>query len=55
MDDYSWQDYIERKSSNVVKMKKHGLMQVDANLIADESHWKSQADDRNGLVLATGL
>ncbi len=46
MDDHPWQDFIERKSPSVVKMKKHGLMKVDAKLIADESHWKSQADDR---------
>ena len=46
MDDPPWQDFIERKSPSVVKMKKHGLMKVDAKLIADESHWKSQADDR---------
>ena len=26
MDDYSWQDFTERKSASVVKMKKHGLM-----------------------------
>ena len=46
MDGYSWQDFTERKSTSVVKMKKHGLMNGDANLVADENHWKKQADDR---------
>ena len=46
MDDYSWQDFTERKSASVVKMKRHGLMQGDANLVADENHWKKQSDDR---------
>lgn len=46
MDDYSWQDFTERESSSVVKMKKHGLMRGDAKLVADENHWKKQADDR---------
>ena len=40
MDDYVLEDFIERKSASVVKMKKHGLMQGDANLVADENHWK---------------
>lgn len=46
MDDPSWRDYMERKSNSILKMKKHGLMKVDANLISSESHWKLHSDDR---------
>ncbi|RAH15354.1 MAG: RNA-splicing ligase RtcB [Methanobacteriota archaeon] len=46
MDDHTWRDYMERKSNSIMKMKKHGLMKVDANLISNESHWNLHSDDR---------
>ena len=46
MDEQPWQDFVERKSSNIVRMKKHGLMNGDAYLIANEEHWAAQIDDR---------
>ena len=46
MDEPPWQNFIERKSSHIVRMKKHGLMKSNAYLVADEKHWKKQSDDR---------
>ncbi len=46
MDESPWQDFVERKSPHLVRMKKHGLMNGDAYLVADETHWKAQSDDR---------
>tara|TARA_B100000945_G_scaffold141256_1_gene113191 strand:+ start:14161 stop:15627 length:1467 start_codon:yes stop_codon:yes gene_type:complete len=51
MDDYSWQEHIQRISPSVVKMKKHGLMNADAKLIADEEHWKKHQDGRGPAQL----
>ena len=51
MDDHSWQEHIQRISPNVVKMKKHGSMNADANLIANEDHWKKHQDGRGPAQL----
>ena len=45
--DAEWKENIFRENEYVMRIKKHGKMNVDALLISDEEHWKNHSDDRS--------
>ena len=52
-----WKQHLHQDDEFTFSIKKHGSMQVDARLVADEHHWNTQSDDRSPgqLVNAASL
>lgn len=53
----TWKHHLHQDDDFTYTIKKHGSMQVDAKLVADEHHWNTQSDDRSPgqLVNAASL
>ena len=43
----SWKEHLVREDEFTLRIRKHGLMKVDAMLVSDEAHWSRQSDDRS--------
>ena len=42
-----WKENVIRENEYMMRIKKHGKMNVDALLISDEKHWSNHSDDRS--------
>ncbi len=47
MDEPSWKAHATREDESTVRIKRHGSMEVDAMMVADESLWNDLVDDRS--------
>lgn len=52
-----WKRHLQQDGPFTYRIRKHGMMQVDARLVSDKNHLQSQADDRSPgqLVNAASL
>ena len=42
-----WKENVIRENEYMMRIKKHGKMNVDALLISDEKRWSNHSDDRS--------